>query len=480
MPESIPQAEASLRVARQSAFELGRTVNALKTIVLAVVVTAVVGSLLYYLASQGNWTSRIQPITGETRIREKIADLEKEIQLLKSELAEPEQPAGVKRTLQTVGQILIANWVVISFLFGIGAALYVKWRFKIDYFETYRDQATKKTLSEFYRNLGDRLMISSEWDAAEAAYRDSLAINPTNIRATYGVAEVGVFQPLKGEKWAAPEVTTQKLDYLIQNPPPNPSKKGRRHDLARLYYLKGLSRGEAGDSNKDREWQGKAIAQDPDFVGPHLQLGYLHEAAGEIDEAIKYYKRAFELEPRLALTNHNLGGAYLVKLDFANAIHYLNEAKAISPSLLTAITLGEAYAYSGQVAEALNVHAHAVRGTNIAEIESERYIRFGGTWVWGFMPLNKKDTGTIKSTVQIYSFEQKKMIALHSLALDHALLGEFDKADLLLKRALAVTETEDFVELFVNRLQSLPAFVDISADARLWFESNARKLSTQR
>jgi tetratricopeptide (TPR) repeat protein len=479
MPESIPQAEASLRVARRNAFELGRTVNALKSIVLAVVVAAVVGSLLYYLASQGNWTSHVRPIVGETRMREKVAELEKEIQLLKSDLAVPEQSNGFKRTLQTAGQILIANWVVISFLFGICAALYVKWRFKIDYFETYRDQATKKMLSEFYRHLGDRLMISSEWDAAEAAYRDSLAINPTNIRATYSLAEVGVFQPLKGEKWSAPEVTTQKLDYLIENPPPNPSKKGRRHDLARLYYLKGLSRGEAGDENKDREFQEKAIAQDPGFVGPHLQLGYLHEGAGELDQAIACYQKAVALEPELALANHNLGGAYLTKLDFTNAIRYLNEASGISPSLLTAIALGDAYAYSRQAKNALAVHTDAVRVTAIPEIEKERYIRFGGTWLWNFMPLHKDDTETIKRTVRIYSFEQKKMLALYSLALDHALLGQLDKADRQLNLARSATETEEFTELFVNRLQSLPVFVDIPADVRSWFVLNAQRMSTQ-
>jgi tetratricopeptide (TPR) repeat protein len=479
MPQSIAQAEASLRVARRNAFELGRTVNALKTIVFALVVVAVIGTLLYYLASQGNWTSSVHPIVGETQIRKKVADLEKEIQLLKSDLADSKHPTGFERTLQTVGQILITNWVVISFLFGIGAAFYVRWRFKIDYFETYRDQATKKMLSEFYRNLGDRLMISSEWDAAEAAYRDSLTVNPTNIRATYGLAEVGVFQPLKGEKWSAVEVTSQKLEYLIQNPPPNPSKKGQRHDLARLYYLKGLSRSDAGDEKEDREWQEKAIAQDPDFVGPHLELGYLHEGAGEIDQAIACYKKAADLDPDLALANHNLGGAYLTKLDFTNAIHYLTKASRISPSLLTALVRGEAYAYSGQAEEALAVNTEALRITAIPKIKNERYIRFGCTWLWSFMPLNKEDTETIKRRpVRIYSFKQKKMLARYSLALDHALLGEFEKADLLLKGVLV--EAEDFAELFVNRLQSLPAFVALPADVGSWFELTAQKLSTQR
>ena len=95
------------------------------------------------------------------------------------------------------------------------------------------------------------------------------------------------------------------------------------------------------------------------------------------------------------------------------------------------------------------------------------------------MPLHKDDTETIKRTVRIYSFEQKKMLALYSLALDHALLGQFDKAERQLNLARSATETEEFTELFVNRLQSLPVFVDIPADVRSWFELNAQRMSTQ-
>lgn len=46
-----------------------------------------------------------------------------------------------------------------------------------------------KTLSEFHRELGDKLMADTQWEAAEDAYLTALEIDPNNLEAAYGIVK---------------------------------------------------------------------------------------------------------------------------------------------------------------------------------------------------------------------------------------------------------------------------------------------------
>lgn len=478
MAEPTNEIESKLQAARTEAFQQARTTNVFKTIVLIGVIVGVIGLIVYYLAGHSATSAPISGTFGESEIRHRIIALEKELQILKSDLAPAKQPNPFVHAAETVVQFAVANWVLLSFLVAVLTALYVKYRFKIDYFESYRDLATKKMLSEFYRNLGDRLMISSEWAAAEAAYRDSLTINPTNIKATYGIAKVSVFQPLKGEETYATEIADRKLDYLIANPPPNAAAEDLRRDFAQLYFLKGISRSSAGDDAQGQIWHQKAIATDPTFVGPHLELGYIYESAGETDKAISCYKKAVELDKDLALANNNLGGMYLTSAEFDKAIEYLERARKISPSLLTTLNLGEAYAFARQFNEALAWHKNALQNLALPGMEKERYVTFGGTWSYSFMPLHKGDSETIKRNVKIYTLDEKKILTLSDLAFDHALLGNLKRAHERFAEARAITGADDYSDFFRNRIQSMLNLIEPEPATRKCLEEMKAGLPT--
>ena len=478
MAKTSPQVSSELFAARTEAFQQARATNVLKTILLIIVMVAAFILAARYVATRSIAPTSATAMANEAMILHKLIDLEKQIADLKTDIDIARKPNPFAQALQSVAKFAISNWVLLSFLVAMLTALYVKVKFKIDYFESYRDLSAKKMLSEFYRILGDRMMISSEWDAAESAYRDSLAINPTNIKATYGIAKVGVFQPLKGQKNYASEVADTKLDYLIANPPPNASREDLRRDFAQLYFLKGLNRSKAGDEVEGRSWQLKAIDTDPTFVGPHLELGYIHEAAGEIEQAVECYKRAVALDPNLALANNNLGNIYLIMCEFDQAIEYLTRAYKSSETLLTTLALGEAYAYARQFDRALVCHRKALSKLDIREIEKERYVQFGSPWLYNFMPLNKGDLETIKLSVKIRSFEEKKMLTLYVVALDHALLGNIQRANERFAEALASKEAEDYFKLFLNRIQSMLKLINPDPPARSWFEEKATQLST--
>jgi tetratricopeptide (TPR) repeat protein len=478
MADSNDQIKGELFAARTEAFQQARTTNLLKTIVLIGIIFSVIALVVYYLASHGVAPARVPGTFSETEARHKLIALEKELQILKSDLIAAKQPNPVIHAIESVAQFAVSNWVLLSFLVAILTALYVKYRFKIDYFESYRDLATKKMLSEFYRHLGDRLMISAEWNAAETAYRDSLAINPTNIKATYGIAKVTVFQPLKGEETYATEIADRKLDYLIANPPPNAAIEDLRRDFAQLYFLKGISRSNAGDDAQGRTWQQKAIETDPTFVGPHLELGYMHETAGEIEQAISCYKKAVDLDKDLALANNNLGGMYLIIAEFDKAIEYLERAHRISPSLMTTLTLGEAYAYAHHFNQALARHKNAWSNLAVPGIEKERYVTFGGTWSYSFMPLQKGDSETIKRNVKIYTLDEKKILTISELAFDHALLGNIKRAHERFAEARAMKGADNYADFFLNRIQSMLNLIEPEPVARKCLEEMAGELST--
>jgi hypothetical protein len=199
MAEPNEQRSGELSAARTEAFQQARTTNVLKTVLLIIVVVAAVILGARYVATRSIGPTSSQGLANEAAIRHKIIDLEKQIADLKTDMEIAKKPNLFVRVVQCIATFAVSNWVLLSFVVALLTAIYVKIKFNIDYFESYRDVATKKMLSEFYRILGDRIMVWNEWNAAEAAYRDSLAINPTNIEATYGIAKVSVFQPLTGE-----------------------------------------------------------------------------------------------------------------------------------------------------------------------------------------------------------------------------------------------------------------------------------------
>src|SRR5713226_6048420 len=117
----------------------------------------------------------------------RIHELERELASLKSHL-EP-GPAGNRmvETFRGFFRFLLSYWALVSFTIAVLTALYVKYAYEIDYFEQYREQSTKKKLSELHRQLGDRMLGRSEWEAADNAYKEALKINPNNAAAANGL-----------------------------------------------------------------------------------------------------------------------------------------------------------------------------------------------------------------------------------------------------------------------------------------------------
>jgi len=226
---------------------------------------------------------------GNEPLLQKIYQLEADVKLLKENSASPPKPGKIAQLIK----IIITHWGLISFAFAMATLFYVKVNFDIDYFEDYRNASTTKKISEVYRELGDRLMVNSEWKAAEDAYLKAVEINPNNIQATYGVVKAQIFAPMKGESYAGLEVVEAKLDYLLTQFP----------DDYHLYFLKGVLYTLRSDNPIAIQWLQKSIDKNSNFSGSYIQLGQLHQQNFNLEESIKNYSQALKIDPNNSLAH---------------------------------------------------------------------------------------------------------------------------------------------------------------------------------
>src|SRR3954468_16231394 len=86
----------------------------------------------------------------------------------------------------------------------------------------------------------------------------------------------------------------------------------------------------------------------------HVDAGLRARAAGDMDTAIREFRRVAELAPDLAAAHVNLGAAYLEKKDYANAIPALRKALELNAALPGAeAMLGTALLVQGYSGEAV-------------------------------------------------------------------------------------------------------------------------------
>jgi tetratricopeptide (TPR) repeat protein len=117
----------------------------------------------------------------------------------------------------------------------------------------------------------------------------------------------------------------------------------------------------------------------PQTVSPeavqHLQAGIEARQQGRLDVAISEFRKATEIEPKLAQGFVNLGQAYLESRDYGGAITPLKRALELNPDLMAAHQLlGYALLAQGYAAEAIPhlERVQAIEALGIAQLETGR------------------------------------------------------------------------------------------------------------
>ncbi len=113
--------------------------------------------------------------------------------------------------------------------------------------------------------------------------------------------------------------------------------------------------------NEKSLWE-DARAKAPLMVRPHVRLGAIYRAEGELSAATAAYAKALSLDPGYAPTHNNLGNLLRDKRDYGAAEDAYKRALAILPSYPDAlVNLATLYSDQGRFTEALPLYQQALR-----------------------------------------------------------------------------------------------------------------------
>ena len=407
----------------------------------------------------------------ETDFQKRLKDLEQAVAALDRSsppTAEANSRAG---ELRNISEFLKDNWVLLSFVSTLLIAIYGKFYYGVNYFEKFETAKTINELSAFHSKMGDRFLGMSELPSAKAAYDEALKINPDNDRAVWGHALAQVLDPPPGEKDWAPEVVDARLDYLRQN-----EKFGKDY---RLDFLKALRYSGTGDYPTALKTIQPCLtskeAEADRFVGCYLQAAYIEMNLSDVDAATADFKEAVHADPLSPVALNDLAACQFLAADFAEASKGFEASYRISPKLITALNVGETDWYLGNFTAALAWHQWATNYLDGDVAVGDRIL--GGEWTEPYFPLHAGDRETIKTTMHVYTVAQKRATFHFALAIDHALLEDFDAANAEFATATKLQPIPEHRRLIQNRIESALDMAPVSDTARTWLISHRTALN---
>jgi tetratricopeptide (TPR) repeat protein len=401
---------------------------------------------------------------------DKILQLEKEILELKSQCLPPKNRLQrvYQRTKNAVDGIL-SYWILLALIIG----LLVNWWFGVGFFENIKNIGINKTSSDYYYRIGNVLMSHAEFKAASEAFAKSLEINPYNIDSTHGLMKTQVFQAIGDNQEFNPIVVEDKLTYL---------RKIFGEDDYVLLYWEGILRRQQSASPDDLKipellFQ-RSIDKNAEFLGSYFELGKTYLLGGEVDKAAEKFKQVVDLDSRSTDALNNLGYCWLITANFeserknrkaalAKASDYLEQAHRTGNRPETDLHLGDAYLYLGQYQSAKISHENAL-GTLEKLDSTKQYTPFGVMFV--YLPETTRDARDRGPAITLSTKEELKMVALYSLSLDHASLGDFKTADKYFGDAGSLDPRKLFNPLIANKIYSFYNLPGSKANLNPWLK----------
>jgi len=149
--------------------------------------------------------------------------------------------------------------------------------------------------------LGAALYSSGSWEEAARRLCDATDLQPADPTPYLFLGKIEMTSP------TPLACSEQKLARFAQEQPGNA--------LANFYYAITIWKREKGSENP-AGWKQtealleKAVTIDPKLDEAYLQLGILHFAQGDFEQAIRGYKKAIEINPNLGEAHRQLGLAY--------------------------------------------------------------------------------------------------------------------------------------------------------------------------
>jgi tetratricopeptide (TPR) repeat protein len=151
----------------------------------------------------------------------------------------------------------------------------------------------RKQRAADYFHAGKRLEDKGNVDGAAAAYQKAVAMDPSDMYALLGLANMHVFQ---GELDAG----IAEYDRIIKEDPEFKKIANAQHGLACIYYRR-------KDYEKAKAGFIAAIELDPKYLDPHNGLGNVYEVGmKDYDQALAEYNKALAICDTNKTTSENI------------------------------------------------------------------------------------------------------------------------------------------------------------------------------
>lgn len=166
-------------------------------------------------------------------------------------------------------------------------------------------------------NIGMIYTETGEYEKAEKYLKEALKINPNHESACYYLATV------YAKTNRSEEAVNELYDFLKINPKSDVAENA----LGNLLLTIGGNRIDEGIKHFQR-----ALEINPNNFNAPYNLGITYQQKGDIEKSIQYFQKSLEINPQLINSHINLATIYIKQNDIDKAIFHYEEIAKIDPN----------------------------------------------------------------------------------------------------------------------------------------------------
>jgi TolB-like protein/DNA-binding winged helix-turn-helix (wHTH) protein/Tfp pilus assembly protein PilF len=216
-----------------------------------------------------------------------------------------------------------------------------------------RALALDDQLAEAYTSLGGIEDFRNDPEAAEAAFKRSLELNPNYVTAYHW------YSLLLGGPLGRSDEALEQIKKAAELEPRSPV----------ILLNVGMSYDRVGRFSESLAWYRKSIEIEPDFPGGYEKIGIHYWFEGKLDEAARWFRKAESIDPGNPEFATLLGWLFLDLGDLDRAEYWSERSIELAPEGFDAILAMQAlHMYRGDLSTALEYGRRA--------FETEHYLAF--------------------------------------------------------------------------------------------------------
>jgi tetratricopeptide (TPR) repeat protein len=300
----------------------------------------------------------------------------------------------------------------------------------------YQQQQARDALIDDHVKLGEELLDVEQLKAARGEFEAALTLDHTNAAASLGVFKARLYEPVAGGDYD-PELTELRLQHLAKAHP----------DDAQVHaYLGDELMGVRKDDPALEQYR-RAVELDPRMAHGYAGEGFVFDREGQPEQALAFYRRAVALSPDSPRYGNNLAYQLYRLGRYAEALAQYRQLLAIDGRLmLPHYTLAAVERLTGQLQNARR------RGRELLDLLADAHARKldVNAGVWYFDATDLRPGGSGVTTVSVTRFADKQLYARLSLGLTSAVLGDAQEMRAEVRRGRALAQDPSDVSALVT------------------------------